>query len=252
MAETTYLYGVVPAEDRPAVPAKGVEGAGVRRLEHAGLAALVSTLRSSELLAAPEVRAHWRVLAEASKRATVLPARFGTVFESDGAVRERLLSANAERLSALLRDLAGCVQLTVKGDYLEERLLRDVVRESPAVAELRERLRKLPDAAGYYDRIRLGEVVASEVARRRAEDTQKALEKLEPLASAAREEEPTHPNTAFNLAFLVRRDREAVFSMGVSGLAEDLADRVEIRYVGPMPPYSFADADMTEGSAAWA
>jgi len=140
----------------------------------------------------------------------------------------------------------------VKGEYDEERLLRDVVRDSSSVAALRERLQKVPEAAGYYDRIRLGELVAGEVARRREEDTRMALERLEPLASAAREEQPTQPNQAFNLAFLVKRDGERDFTKGVSELGDDLAGRVEIRYVGPLPPYSFADADMSAGSAAWA
>jgi len=252
VAGIVYVYGVLPAEDRPRVEAAGVEGAEVGTVEHAGVAALVSPVRGSALVAAREVRAHWSVLGEASKRATVLPLRFGTVFGGEDAVRERLLAANVERLAGLLRDVAGCVQLTVKGEYDEERLLRDVVRDSSSVAALRERLQKVPEAAGYYDRIRLGELVAGEVARRREEDTRMALERLEPLASAAREEQPTQPNQAFNLAFLVKRDGENAFTKGVSELGEDLAGRVEIRYVGPLPPYSFADADMSAGSAAWA
>ena len=59
----------------------------------------------------------------------MLPVRFGTVLEGDRAVREQLLEPNAERLTELLDALAGRVQLTVKGDYDEERLLREVVRD---------------------------------------------------------------------------------------------------------------------------
>jgi hypothetical protein len=252
MAGAVYVYGVLPAEEQRQVSEKGVEGAEVRTVEHAGVAALVSPVRGSALVAAREVRAHWTVLGEAVKRATILPVRFGTVLESDDAVRERLLGANAERLSALLRDVAGCVQLTVKGEYVEDRLMRDVVRGSPAIAALRERLEGVPDQAGYYERIRLGELVADEVARRREDDTRHALERLEPLAVAARAEQATQPNAAFNLAFLVRRDRESAFTKGVSELGEDLEGRIEIRYVGPLPPYSFADADMSAEAASWA
>jgi hypothetical protein len=252
MTQTMYVYGVLRADEKSPISAAGVEDAKVTTLEQGGIAALVSPLRGSSLVAAREVRAHWGVLGEASERATVVPVRFGTVFESEDAVRERLLEAGAERLGALLDELAGCVQLTVKGDYEEEPLMRDIVRDSPAIASLRERLRDLPEAAGYYDRIRLGELVAGEVARRREEDTRLALERLEPLAVAAREEDPTQPSTAFNLAFLVKRERESEFSKGVRKLDEELGDRIEIRYVGPLPPYSFADTDMSTGAAAWA
>src|SRR5881227_861233 len=98
--------------------------------------------------------------------------------------------------------------------------MRDVVHASPAVADLRERLRSVPEAAGYYDRIRLGEMVAGEVARRRDEDARLALDVLDPLSVAVREEQPTHPNAAFNLAFLVRRDGQAEFTKGVAALGE--------------------------------
>ena len=251
-AARVYVYGVLSGSDRAGVSVDGVEGAEVRTVEHAGLAALVSTLEADALAAAREVRAHWRVLEEASTGATVLPVRFGTVMDGDDAVRERLLEPNAGRLAELLDALAGRVQLNVKGDYEEERLLRDAVRASPAIAALRERLRGLPEAAGYYDRIRMGELVAAEVARRQDQDGALALARLEPLAVAARAEQPSSEKAAFNLAFLVETGEVDRFSEAIGRLREELGERVVLRYVGPLPPYSFAETDLGAGAAAWA
>lgn len=247
-----YVYGVLSGSDRAGISVGGVEDAEVRTVEHAGLAALVSTLEADALAAAREVRAHWRVLEEASKSATVLPVRFGTVMNGDVAVRERLLEPNAGRLTELLGELAGRVQLNVKGDYDEERLLREVVAASPAVGALRERVRKLSETAGYYDRIRLGELVAAEVARRQDQDGALAIARLEPLAVSARAEQPSSPNAAFNLAFLVESDGVDPFSEAIGRLREELGERVTLRYVGPLPPYSFAETDLNTGAAAWA
>jgi hypothetical protein len=247
-----YVYGVLSGSDQAGISVAGVEEAKVRTIEHAGLAALVSTLEVDELAAAREVRAHWRVLEEASKSATVLPVRFGTVMDGDAAVRERLLEPNAARLTELLGELAGRVQLNVKGDYDEERLLREVVRESPPVAALRERVQGLSESAGYYDRIRLGELVAAEVARRREQDTALALTRLEPLSAATSAEQPQSPNAAFNLAFLVESSGVDAFSEAVGRLRAELGDRVALRYVGPLPPYSFAETDLGAGAEAWA
>jgi hypothetical protein len=247
-----YVYGVLPGSDQASVSVGGVEEAEVRTVEHAGLAALVSTLEADALAAAREVRAHWRVLEEASKSTTVLPVRFGTVMEGDGAVRERLLEPNAGRLTELLGELAGRVQLGVKGNYDEERLLRGVVGASPAVTALRDRVRKLPETAAYYDRIRLGELVAAEVARRQQQDEALALARLDPLAVAARAEQASSSNAAFDLAFLVERDEVDTFSEAVGRLREELGERVALRYVGPLPPYSFAETDLNTGAAAWA
>jgi hypothetical protein len=248
-----YVYGVMPAGERTAISVAGVQDSEVRLVEHGDVAALASEVHGDALAAARELRAHWRVLDEASERATVLPVRFGTVMESEEAVREQLLEPNAERLGELLRRLAGCVQLSLKGDYDEELLLREVVRRSPGILELRDRLRSLPAEAGYYDRIKLGELVASEIGGRREADTQAALQRLEPLAESVKVEQPAHQNGAFNLAFLVRREAQDEFGAAVAALAEELSELVDLRFVGPLPPYSFADAELYgAGSPAWA
>ena len=249
-----YVYGVVLASDRTAIRSGGVGGdeTQVRRISHDGIAGLVSDLPDGALSAARDLRAHWSVLEEAAARTTVLPVRFGTVMESEEAVVADFLAPNAERLGAVLAELDGSVQLSIKGYYDEERLLREVVSETPAITRMRERVQALPEAASYYDRIQLGELVAAEVDRRRDRDAESVLGRLEPLAEAVKAEPPGTKDAAFNTAFLVRRDRVDAFSDAVRELAGELGDRIRIRYVGPLPPYSFADDEATVAGGTWA
>jgi hypothetical protein len=235
-----YVFGVVDARDAGAMP--------VRVVERGGLAALVGDAETSAATAARAVRRHWQVLEDAAAKATVLPLRFGTVMDGDDAVRD-LLESNGDALRALLDDLTGRVQITVKGTYVEDGLMRAVVEGSPPVAALRERLRRLPDDAGYYERIRLGELVAAEVDRRREHDTAQALDKLDPVAAGVRVEAAKAPDAAFNLAFLVERERMSAFDAAVGELVAACGDRITVRCVGPLAPYSFADAELAAGAA---
>jgi hypothetical protein len=57
------------------------------------------------------------------------------------------------------------------------------------------------------------------------------------------------PDAAFNLAFLVERERLDKFSAAVTELIAELGDDVSVRYVGPLAPYSFADAELVAGAA---
>jgi len=244
-----YVYGVITAADAASLPDTGVEGSPVRAIIGEGeLAALVSDVAGGSLAAAREVRAHWRVLEKVSANTTVLPVRFGTVMDGDDAVREQLLAAGAERFTALLRELDGRVQVVVKGTYAEEDLLRGIVSSSPRLVALRDRLQQLPENAGYYERIRLGELVAMEVDRTREADAAHALARLQPLAAAARAEGLGTPDAAFNFAFLVDRARLDDFSAAVTDLIAEFGDRITVRYVGPLAPYSFADAELTAGA----
>lgn len=247
-----YVYGILSSSDAGGLSVAGVKGSSVRTVAHGELAALVSDVDDGTVAAAREVRAHWRVLEETAKRATVLPVRFGTVMESDRAVCAGLLELNAEALAGLLRELAGRVQLSLKGHYDEEPLLREVVAGSPAIAALRQRVRALPDDAAYYEHIRLGELVAAEVARRREDDSRLVLDRLAPLAVAARAQPSGRPDAAFDLAFLVERDGIDAFSRAVVEVGDEVGDRIRLRYVGPLPPYSFAESDLTTGTAQWA
>ena len=75
---------------------------------------------------------------------------------------------------------------------------------------------------------------------------------LASYAEAARVNDPRTPNGAFDLAFLVARDKVEAFGVPVRKLAEALGDRVKLRYVGPLPPYSFVDEQGVSEVTAWA
>jgi hypothetical protein len=237
--DTVYVYGVLDAADADAMP--------VRVVREGGLAAMVADVQTGTVQAAKAVREHWRVLEAAIENTTVLPLRFGTVMADDKAVREELLGANVQHLSGLLDELRGRVQVTVKGAYAEDGLMRGVVAGSPAVRALRERLKGLPEDAGYFERVRLGELVAAEVDRHREADTAHVLAALGPLAAESRVEAAATPDAAFNIAFLVARDHLEAFDAAVGSVGEQLADRIAVRAVGPLAPYSFADVELATG-----
>jgi hypothetical protein len=246
-SQAVYVYGVTARSAAPMPTLNGVDSAPLRLVEHARVAALVSSIDRTELRAA-DVRAHWRVLEEAFDHATVLPVRFGTVMESEDEVRGRLLERNEDRLAELLQAMDGLIQLNVKGQYDEESLLRQILREAPALAKLRERAQR---SGVFGDQIALGQQVEQEIARRSAVDTATVRDALGGFAAAVREEPVNHPD-AFNIAFLVARDKTDAFGKGVSSVRAALEGRIEIRYVGPVPPFSFAETELDAGERAWA
>jgi len=249
-----YVYGAVRASELPDLDVTGVggESAALKTIARAEVAAVVSEVEDGPLSAARDLRAHWRVLEEVASRTTVVPVRFGTVVAGEEALIRDFLDPEGERLAALLAELRGKVQLNVKCFYDEERLLTEVVSGSPGVARLRERVQGLPEAAGYYDRIRLGELVSAEIEQRRERDGALVLDRLAPLAVAAKNDAPGTTDMAVNAAFLVESARVDEFSSQVAKLTDELGSRMRVRYVGPMPAYSFADAEVAAGSPAWA
>jgi hypothetical protein len=242
-----HVFGVVAATATPEI-----SEAGVRLVKHRELAALVADAGGTELRAAEVLRAHWRVLEQAASSTTVLPVRFGTVMSDERAVVDEFLEPSHDELAASLAQLTGKVQLTVKGSYEEEALMAGVVAGSPAIARLREQVQGLPEAATYYKRIELAQLAAAEVERVREHDRRQIFERLQPLAVDARLEPPSTAESAVNASFLVDERRVEEFSAAVSLLGRELAGRIRLQYLGPLPPYSFTGEGADAGARAWA
>lgn len=239
-----YVHGVVAAGERPPE--------GVRSVVHGELAALVSDGGGDGERAAALVRRHWDVLERAGAQMTVLPVRFGTAMADDVAVAGEFLAPDHDRLAARLAALAGKVQLTVKGVYDEQALLRGVLARSPDVARLRGAVQGLPADAAYYKRIELGQLVSAEVERVREHDAELVVDRLARLALASRREAPSTLDGAVNAAFLVKADAVEAFTRAVGELADELSDRMRLRSIGPLAPYSFTDEEALAEAGAWA
>lgn len=240
-----YVHGVASAS-----VAGAIEAAGGRAIAHRDLAAVAAPAAAAGMKATELMRSHWRLLEAVAEDATVLPVRFGTAMASEEAVVAEFLAPRHDDLAAQLAALDGKVQLTVKGTYDEQALMRAIVERSPAVAKLRERIGGIPEAASHFQRIQLGELVAAEVERERERDAAWVVDQLGAHAVRSRQEPAGGVDGAVNAAFLVERGRVDEFSRAVGDVAGQLAGRVQLRFLGPMPPYSFA-SEQVVGAAAW-
>ena len=165
----TYLYAIAkgPVPSRFTAPAVEA-GAGAIRSLHAGpLAAVVSDAPPRPIaLTRANIRAHSEAIQELLETASaVVPLKFGTVFPDDETIRRDLLDEGANGLEPLLRRLENRVEFRVKAFYVEETVLREVLNENRAAAELNRRTRLAPADAVYYDSIQLGELVTAALGR---------------------------------------------------------------------------------------
>ena len=246
----TYVYGVTPAGHALDVAGPGVGDAPVYAVETERLRALVSAAPPGPVEATrANLAAHLRVVREAREGGNVIPFRFGLITPDDDAVRE-LLTANADALEALLGELDGRWEMTVRALYEEDALLREAVSGRRDVARLREEVRRLPEDAGYFARIRLGEAVASAIGTLRERDAGLVLDRLTPFAVDVRTDPEQPERVAVKASFLVDEERLGEFDAALEALAAELAPRLRFKAVGPLPAHSFADAPLTAGSAA--
>jgi hypothetical protein len=204
------------------------------------LAALTSSVPAGTVRARrADLMTHFDVLGKAFERGTVLPLRFGIVFDDERALVEELLRPRHDEFARMLRELRGQVELRVTAHYREDAILAEAVRENPRIAQLRAATRGGKDA--HPAMLELGELVSSEVQARSARDTRALLERLRPLARRYELDEEPIAYQLLRASFLVERKRVQAFDRTLEKFASDNAGRVDVKLVGPLPPHSFVE-----------
>ena len=247
-----YGYAVVAAAPERCCLGEiaGVEPAvGPVRIHSRGsVALLVSEVAAHRVpMTTHNLESHERVVEAAFSNRTVLPLRFGTVFQNEDEL-DSFLGAHAEPLGKLLHRFRDTVELRLKASYFGEGMLREVVAFSPQIRRLKARLAHHSGAAGYYDQIALGEEVARALQRLQERDRTAWSSRLRRHVVAERELERGDEKTVFRTAYLLRTEDLVAFDREVSRIADEERDRTEVVLVGPLAPWDFAEMAGPSGS----
>ncbi|MEV6551861.1 GvpL/GvpF family gas vesicle protein [Streptomyces sp. NPDC051597] len=234
-----YVYSIT-AQDHPrrldGVSGVGSEPTALRSVAAGPLCAVVSDITEEIRPKRRDLTAHQEVQERLMADGSVLPLQFGYIATDDLAVRQALES-NAESYLSTLERLDGCAEYHVRASQTDETpLLQQILADVPEARDLNERIRggdqdpRLPLA--------LGELVAREVEARQETLAAGITEALVPYAREhiAR---PPASNDLLNLSLLVPDGQQEGLRAAEAELARGIGDGVDLRFSGPLPPYSF-------------
>lgn len=245
-----YVYGLVPADVEVNPDATGI-GSPPRPLEivaHEDVAALISEIDADSPLGTPsDLRAHAAVLDSTASVAPVLPLRFGAVLTDTDAVVAELLEPYRDEFHAALERLEGSVEYMVKGRYVENAILREILAENPEAADLRDAIRDQPEDTVREQRMALGEMISRGIVAKREQDTARLAQTVEPVVTSVAVREPTHEEDAGSVAVLLPADRVDDLEEALAPLIEEWEGRVDITVSGPLAAYDFVQT-RTPGS----
>jgi gas vesicle protein GvpL/GvpF len=234
-----YVYGVVRRSDANERRREGIAETDVVFVHHEDLSALVSHVAGRGEIRARrrDLLRHSDVLQDVLADGPVLPLRFGTVLADAASVVDELLAPRREELRALLTELDGVVELSVRAFYREEAVLAEIVAEDKRVASLRERTKA--GGAAHALHVELGEAVARALDRKRAHDADAILAATRKLARDVVIQDRQSELEILRASFLVERSQVDSFDRVMNELAGRRSGTVLFKYVGPLPPHSF-------------
>ncbi|UGT44791.1 GvpL/GvpF family gas vesicle protein [Nocardia yamanashiensis] len=243
------IYGIVPADVEPEVDGIGRTPAPVRTVKHGRIAALVSEVPADQPLdRAEDLQAFSRVVDSLVAEMPVIPVRFGAALSAAEEVERELLEPNADRFRRALDELSGLAEYLVKGQYVEDAVLREILAENRQAAELRETIRTAPPELSRDARIALGETINAALEYKRQVDGEVLVQALQAFTEHLALRPPTHEEEVADIAVLVPVAKQDELMRLVGDLAEQWRGRVDLRVVGPLAAWDFVAAEGPDAS----
>jgi hypothetical protein len=211
-----------------------------------GEEALQSRVTDATWLAVRAMR-HERVVEHFSRRASVVPLRFGTIYLERENV-ELMMDERHDELLAIIERLRGREEwgLNVYSD--RAKLMEEIISLSPRLRELSEQAARVSPGQSYLLRKKIDSLREAE-ARAETKRVAAAIEQelLSAAASASarlrvlKDEGGEQGEVAAKLAFLVQRDRFLEFRAAAERLAQEYEGAgFRLELTGPWPAYNFA------------
>ncbi|KHE72827.1 GvpL/GvpF family gas vesicle protein [Halobacillus sp. BBL2006] len=181
---------------------------------------------------------HQQVISKVMEsESSVVPISFGNVFQTRMDT-EVLLKNLYPQLVKLFPEVRNKIEIGLKvvgkKDWLENQ-----VQQNEKVMKQKQTVANKTEAAGYFDRIKLGEM-AQDFFKMLKQDVEGDVHaSLAKLAESAKSNETLGEKMLLNGAYLIDRDKEEAFDKKVNELHERWKDKVDFKYTGPWPAYNF-------------
>jgi len=243
--EGKYIYGII----RHAGPVDfGPIGIGKRAdlvygINYSDITAVVSNSPIIQYQARRvNMIAHQKVLEEVMKRFTVLPVRFSTISEhNDDAGILRILEKDYDKFSNLLSKMEGKKELGLKILAQETAIYESIIEKHDEIRSLRDKLINLPTDKTYYQRMKIGEMVAEALKKEIEAYKNSILSVLNPLSEDVKVNDNYGDMMILNAAFLIKNTSESAFDKVVDDLDGKYGNFMMFKYVGTLPPYNFVN-----------
>ena len=241
--EGKYIYGIILTDEAPNFGPIGIgdRGGEVVTIGTKGLAAVVSDASMDHYTVLPGLlRAHTHVIEKVFASFTILPMSFGTVAKSADEV-VAFLEANVRPLKNSLKDIEGKVEVGIKILWKDmKKMYEEIAKENRAIKALKAK----GVSGNQRDLVHAGELVEAALEEKKAVEGEEYLRPLQKGKVEYKEGDLRTEDMVVNASFLLDREWLREFDNRIEKISEEFNGRIQIKYIGPMPPFSFVNLEM--------
>lgn len=242
--EKLLLYAIISDTSHLLWESIGIGGTSVSTITEAGISAIVSDLPGPRLR--PERRniaAQQAVLNQLMEFTTPLPAVFGTIADSEEAVREMLLR-NRHALLKQMNRVKDKVEMILRVSWDVPNIFEYFVLIHSELRVARDRLFGTDCHPSQEDKLEIGRLFERLLEERRDAHAEAVEKVLSCHCAEVKRNKCRNEMEVMNLACLVAREAKSAFEARVFDAAKLFDNNFAFDYSGPWPPYNFVELNL--------
>ena len=186
--------------------------------------------------------AHQKVNEAVMKTHRVLPVRFCTMTDSQEKIIDEVLVPKESELRDRLAEVAGKEEYGLRARWKNlDKVFGEIGETDPRLVEKKKKILSLPESQKRGELIDVGHLVQEAVCAKNKAMASLLMDELSPLACASKRNNTLGDAMVLNAAFLVRKEKVGLFDKAVSDLDDRYGADLQLKYVGPVPPFNFVE-----------
>jgi len=248
-----YIYCII-SESRPQrFSFVGINNREVNLVHYKDIAAVVSPtpvinfdrLDKKELTR--HVTTHQKVNEEIMKDYDVVPMAFGIIAPSIDEVLHILERAYLQFKTAL-KNVAGKAEFAVQVWWDPKTFLEELANTNLEIRELKQKVFSRGSILGMPMKLKLGKLIQKEAETQRETFVNDIHTFLRHLSFDSTLNKLIDDKMIANFSFLVERVKESELDKKMQELGKKYEGKLRFKYIGPMPPYSFVNINLSLGN----
>lgn len=236
-----YLYCLLEEPVSQQISLQGIKEQPVYTINEKGLVAVISDseimqfdrFKKQELM--EYVRAHQKVLEALIKEYDIVPFSFGVIVPSQEEILV-LLRKLYLQFKVALQKVRGKTEFAIQIFWDEKKVMEDIQTEEPTIA-------------GIGTKTELGKAILERVERKRETYIKDIKDALDNLYCDYKEGKVLDTGMIGNMALLIKKEAEPMLDQKMEELGRIYDGRLRFKYIGPMPPYSFTNINLSLGNS---
>ena len=176
---------------------------------------------------------------------TIIPMRLGTFANNTTEVLE-ILEKGYDLIVRTIEKISNHVEIDIVATWSDFAGVLSEISVHPEVVELKEKIQKSNIDITQSDQLTIGRLVKKILDKKKEECATKMIDTLEPISANMKQHEVMNDQMVSNIAFMINKSQLSLFEKMVEQLDMEFNGKLNFKYVGPLPCYSFYTLDVQE------